>query len=106
MIPIPLEEPTRKELENKLMKMPELEEEMTGEKEGERKVGEEDEEVHIRLNDINTFMAHKNELCLRGTDEHGQDLTIWFDSYDFLGWIDTEQIEYIKKTLIKHIKKI
>ena len=29
---------------------------------------------------------------------------ICFDSYNFLEWIDTEHLKYIKKQLIKHIK--
>ena len=49
-------------------------------------------------------MVHENELCLGGTDEHGEDLTIWFDAYNFLEWIDTENLEYIKEKLIKYIK--
>ncbi len=63
------------------------------------------EEEHKWLNDINTFQAHKNELCLRGTDEDGKDLTIWFDSYNFLTWVDNDKLEYIKEQLIKYIKK-
>jgi len=58
---------------------------------------------HKRMNDINSFQVHENELCLRGTDEHGLDFTCWFDAYDFLEWIDTENIEYIKEKLIKYI---
>ncbi len=65
---------------------------------------QEDELIHKRMNDINTFQAHENEVYLRGTDEYGQDFQLCFDSYDFLEWIDTEQIEYIKEQLIKHIK--
>tara|TARA_R110000851_G_scaffold250071_1_gene402510 strand:+ start:424 stop:630 length:207 start_codon:yes stop_codon:yes gene_type:complete len=61
-------------------------------------------EIIKRMNDINTFMAHENEVCLRGTDEYGKDFTIWWDSYDFLSWIDKDQLEYIKKKLIKHIE--
>jgi hypothetical protein len=57
-----------------------------------------------RMNDINTFQAHENELYLRGTDEYGKDFQICFDSYDFLEWIDSEQVDYIKKQLIKYIK--
>ncbi|QDP49312.1 MAG: hypothetical protein Unbinned3065contig1007_26 [Prokaryotic dsDNA virus sp.] len=60
-------------------------------------------EKHKWLHNINTFHAYKNEICLRGTDEDGKDLTLWIDSYDFLNWIDKEQIEYIKEQLIKHI---
>jgi hypothetical protein len=61
--------------------------------------------IPIPLTDkITAFQAHKNEMCLRGTDEDGKDITIWFDSYDFLNWIDKEQIEYIKEQLIKYIK--
>ncbi len=93
MIPIPLEDEyrnmTRKELESKLMEMPELENEL----------------IHKRMNDINTFQAHENEVYLRGTDEYGKDFQICFDSYNFLEWIDTENLEYIKKQLNKYIKE-
>ena len=89
-MPIPLEEPTKKELEEQLMKMPELE--------------QEEEMIHKAMNDINTFQAHENEVYLRGTDEDGQDFQICFDSYNFLEWIDTEDLKYIKKQLIKYIK--
>ena len=63
------------------------------------------EEIYKSLNNINTFQAHKNEVYLRGTDEYGNDFTICFDSYNFLEWIDTEKIEYIKEQLIKHIQE-
>ena len=64
----------------------------------------EEELIHKRMNDINTFQAHENEVYLRGTDEYGKDFQICFDSYNFLEWIDTEHLKYIKKQLIKHIK--
>tara|TARA_R110001606_G_scaffold272043_2_gene420579 strand:+ start:608 stop:868 length:261 start_codon:yes stop_codon:yes gene_type:complete len=64
----------------------------------------EEETIHKRMNDINTFQAHENEVYLRGTDEYGQDFTVCFDSYDFINWIDTEHLKYIKKQLIKHIR--
>ena len=63
-----------------------------------------DELIHKRMNDINTFQAHENEVYLRGTDEYGKDFQICFDSYNFLEWIDTEHLKYIKKQLITHIK--
>jgi hypothetical protein len=62
-----------------------------------------DELIHKRMNDINTFQACENEVYLRGTDEYGKDFQICFDSYNFLEWIDTEHLEYIKKQLVKHI---
>ena len=65
---------------------------------------QEDELIHKRMNDINTFQAHENEVYLRGTDEYGQDFQICFDSYNFLEWIDTEQLKYIKEQLTKYIK--
>ena len=65
---------------------------------------QEDELIHKRMNDINTFQAHENEVYLRGTDEYGKDFQICFDSYNFLEWIDTEHLEYIKKQLTKYIK--
>lgn len=106
MTPIPLEEPTKKDLENKLMEMPDLENGMFG-KQDEIASGviEEPELIHKRMNDINTFQAHENEVYLRGTDEYGKDFQICFDSYNFLEWIDTEHLKYIKKQLIKHIKQ-
>jgi len=63
------------------------------------------EELHKRLHEINTFQCCENELYLRGKDEHEKDFTICFDTFDFLDWIDTEQIEFIKKQLIKYINK-
>ena len=57
------------------------------------------------MNDINTFQCCDGELYLRGTDEYGKDFQICFDSYNFLEWIDTEQIEYIKEKTIKYIQE-
>ena len=86
MTPIPLEE----DLEKELMKMPELK--------------QEEELIHKAMNNINTFQCCEGELYLRGTDEYGRDFQVVFDAYNFLDWIDTENIEYIKEQLIKHIK--
>ena len=131
MIPIPSEEYTKKEcscnkkecncnkkeamtrekLIDKLEQMPELEEEYRNMNKKELldtiddlELQLEDELIHKRMNDINTFQAHENEVYLRGTDEWGKDFQVVFDAYNFLDWIDTEQIEYIKEQLIKHIK--
>ena len=87
MTPIELE---RQELEKEFLKMPELE--------------QEEKMIHKRMNDINTFQAHENEVYLRGTDEYGKDFQICFDAYNFLEWIDTENLEYIKERLTKYIK--
>ena len=65
---------------------------------------DEPELIHKRKNDINTFQAHENEVYLRGTDEYGKDFQVCFDAYNFLEWIDTEHLKYIKKQLIKYIK--
>tara|TARA_R110001583_G_scaffold166635_2_gene319386 strand:+ start:729 stop:983 length:255 start_codon:yes stop_codon:yes gene_type:complete len=78
------------DLEERLMKMPEVE--------------QEDKMIHKRMNDINTFQTHENEVYLRGTDEYGKDFQICFDSYNFLEWIDTENLKYIKEQLVKHIE--
>ena len=92
-----------KELKDKLMEMPELEEahEVAPIIES---IFKEEEIIHKRMNDINTFQAHENEVYLRGIDEDGKDFQICFDSYNFLEWIDTEHLKYIKKQLIKYIK--
>ena len=93
---------TKKELEESLMKMPELEQEEKELIDVEKLLQE--EMIHKRMNDINTFQAHENEVYLRGTDEYGKDFQICFDSYNFLEWIDTEHLKYIKKQLTKYIK--
>jgi hypothetical protein len=54
--------------------------------------------------EINTFQCVDNELYLRGKDEWGEDFTICFDAFNFLDWIDKEQIEYIKEQVIKYIQ--
>ena len=36
-------------------------------------------------------------------DEYGKDFTICFDAFEFLEWIDTEQIAYIKEQVKKHV---
>ena len=60
--------------------------------------------IHKAMNNLHTFQCCDGELYLAGTDEYGKDFQIVFCAYDFLNWIDTDQIEYIKKQLIKHIK--
>tara|TARA_R110002095_G_scaffold52163_3_gene45536 strand:- start:459 stop:659 length:201 start_codon:yes stop_codon:yes gene_type:complete len=62
------------------------------------------EEQLKRMHEINTFQCVDNELYLRGKDEMGEDFMICFDAFNFLEWIDTEQIEYIKQQTIKYIK--
>tara|TARA_R110000822_G_scaffold199940_2_gene337594 strand:+ start:116 stop:484 length:369 start_codon:yes stop_codon:yes gene_type:complete len=120
---------TKKELSEQLMKMPELDSSMDFyekelklftkkelimrveqlENSNKRLTSEvqklEIGDIHKRMNDINTFQCHKRDLYIRGTDELGIDFKIEFDALDFIEWIDTEKIEYIKDQLIKHIKK-
>ena len=60
--------------------------------------------IHKAMNNLNTFQCCEGELYLRGTDEYGKDFQVVFCAYDFLNWIDSDQIEYIKEQLIKHIK--
>tara|TARA_R100001443_G_scaffold25529_1_gene38385 strand:- start:1829 stop:2128 length:300 start_codon:yes stop_codon:yes gene_type:complete len=75
-------------------------------KEAEELMEKQKEELLLkRMNDINTFQAHENEVYLRGTDEYGNIFQICFDSYNFLEWIDTENLEYIKEQLTKYIKQ-
>ena len=64
----------------------------------------EPEEIHKRLHEINTFQCVDNELYLRGKDEIGEDFTLCFDAFNFLEWIDKEQIEYIKQKVIEYIE--
>jgi hypothetical protein len=63
-----------------------------------------DELIHKAMHSINTFQAHENEVYLRGIDEYGKDFQVVFDSYDFLSWIDTSNLAYIKQKLIEYIE--
>jgi len=62
-------------------------------------------EILKRMNDINTFQCCDGEVYLRGTDEKGKDFTVCWDAYDFLNWIDTATVKYIKEQVIKHIQE-
>jgi hypothetical protein len=85
-----LSEMTREELGQELMKMPELE--------------TMEQEIFKRMHDINTFQCTTdNELYLGGTDEYGKDFIICFDAFEFINWIDTEQIAYIKDQVKKYV---
>ena len=94
---------TDKEVDEEIRKFHERQKQMdlTEEK---LKIQEANELIHKRMNDINTFQAHENEVYLRGTDEYGKDFQICFDAYNFLEWIDSEQVDYIKTQLVKYIK--
>lgn len=59
--------------------------------------------IYKNLHDINTFACNDGEVYLSGKDEDGEDITIVFDSYEMIQWLD---IKYIKKQTIKHIKKL
>ena len=65
---------------------------------------QEDKLIHKAMNNLNTFQCCDGELYLRGTDEYGKAFQVCFDAYNFLEWIDTEQIKYIKEQLVKHIE--
>ena len=81
---------TRKELEAEFLKMPKLEKE---------------EPILKAMRNLNTFHCSDGEIYLSGKDEHGKDFTICYDAYEFLNWINSDEIEYIKERLIKHIKE-
>ena len=69
------------------------------------KIEQEQELIHKAMNHLNNFHCCEGELYLRGEDEYGKDFQVCFDAYDFLKWIDAEQIEYIKEQVIKHIQQ-
>ena len=57
-----------------------------------------------RMNDINTFMATKdNETCLVGIDEMGEDFQVWFNTIELLEWLD---INYMKSQSKKYINDL
>jgi len=62
-----------------------------------------EEIITKRMNNINTFQCCEGDVYLNGTDEYGKIFNLSFDAYNFLEWIDNDQIDYIKKQIIKHI---
>tara|TARA_R100000808_G_C2125321_1_gene135663 strand:+ start:898 stop:1101 length:204 start_codon:yes stop_codon:yes gene_type:complete len=60
--------------------------------------------IHKAMHSINTFQCCDGEIYLRGLDEYGNDFQVCFDAYNFLEWINTEQIGYIKEQIIKHVE--
>ena len=60
-------------------------------------------EIHHTLR-MESRMIYKNRICFGGTDEEGQYRTIWFDSLEFLHWMDKKTLKEIKKQLVKYIK--
>tara|TARA_R100001015_G_C4459219_1_gene46702 strand:+ start:203 stop:499 length:297 start_codon:yes stop_codon:yes gene_type:complete len=74
-------------------------------KESEELIRAEPKLVIKIMNDISSFQVYKNDIYLRGKDEDENIFQICFDSYDFLQWIDSEQLEYIKEQLTKYIKQ-
>ena len=56
------------------------------------------------IHDIHTFYcSDDNEVMLSGKNENGDDITLVFNAFELLSWID---IKYIKKQTIKHIRKL
>ena len=60
----------------------------------------------VNIHDINTFSCSDNEIYLSGLNEDGEDITIVFSAFEFLSWIGKDEIKYIKKQTIKHIKQL
>lgn len=61
---------------------------------------------YSHFHDINTFSCSDNEIYIVGKDENGDDKTIVFSAFEFLSWVDTQTINYIKEQTIKHIKEL
>ena len=61
-------------------------------------------EIRKRLNDINSFMSTAdNETYLAGTDEHGEEFTMVFNTVELLYWLD---IDYMKDRAKKYIENL
>ena len=58
----------------------------------------------VNIHDINTFSCSDNEVFLSGLNDDGEDITIVFSAFELLSWLSKDEIEYIKKQTIKHIK--
>ena len=58
------------------------------------------------IHDINTFSCSDNEIYLSGRNEEGEDITVVFSAFEFLSWIGSDEIKYIKEQTIKHVKEL
>ena len=58
------------------------------------------------IHDINTFSCSDNEIYLSGRNEHGEEITVVFSAFEFLSWIGSDEIKYIKEQTIKHVKEL
>mgnify|MGYP003146683524 CR=1 FL=1 len=90
---------TRKELESKLMEMPETLVDLEN-----KEYVKDFVEIHDHL-DIQSSMVYKNRFCLGGMNEENEYITIWFDSFKFLEHVDKERLEEIKEKLVKYIEE-
>jgi len=60
--------------------------------------------IDKRLQNITTFYLEGDEIYLKGKDECDQDFSVCFNAFEFLTWINTSEIDYIKEKLVIHIK--
>ena len=58
------------------------------------------------ISDINKLSFSNNELLLRGTDEDGNDITITFNAFNFIQWLNKKTINRIKEHTIEYIKEL
>ena len=58
------------------------------------------------IHDINTFSCSDNEIYLSGRNECGEEITVVFSAFEFLSWIGSDEIKYIKEQTIKHVKEL
>ena len=103
MTPIKLE-PTKKELQDKLMEMPDLEDTTIPFEKYKEEEEIQIQEKHDHL-DIQSSMVYKNRFCLGGMNEDDEYITIWFDSFKFLEHVDKKRLEEIKEKLVKYIEE-
>ena len=61
---------------------------------------------YTHIHDINTFSCSDNEIYLSGRNEEGEDITVVFSAFEFLSWIGSDEIKYIKEQTIKHVKEL
>ena len=67
--------------------------------------GEHQNDIHLQVK-IESLMVYQSQICLGGTDDEGIYRTIWYDSHEFLKWINSDTIKDIKQKLIKDIKQL
>jgi len=71
----------------------------------DHKGGEIRDDIHLDVK-IESLMVYKTQICIGGTDDDGIYRSIWYDSHQFVKWINKDTIKDMKEKLIQDIEQL